>query len=387
MSHTDGVVGNHRFGQLDALRGLAAAMVVFSHYVYLPRLAWIRRTHFDLLALGHPSVLLFFVLSGFVLAIQVSRKPKLTYLSYMIRRICRIYLPYIAVTLLGALCIALIYDGPVTSEGDWFNEIWKGPLAISDWLNHFVLIGSFRGMVTPVVWSLIYEMRASIVFPFLFLLLQPRSAIFAIILAAILSCTSYFLVRNDGQDVIKLGFDGNYALTLHFLASFCIGAALAIKREKWIPWLRSVPAITVVSLLSLFLFFQGKQLTDRLPDAIQQFALDWLTMAASIGFIAVAIASKSIARCLCWTPLSVLGKISYSLYLTHLIVMMAVLHGFDSDRATPYAIFGAMVLTLPVAYLAYRYIEMPAHWLGIVITRNGANKSIPPSASGPITGA
>lgn len=371
-------LGSHRFSQLDALRGMSAAMVVFSHYVYLPRLTWIRQTHFELLALGHPSVLLFFVLSGFVLAMQASRKHKLGYIPYLIRRICRIYLPYIAVVVLGAICLALTYSGPVPSEGDWFNEIWQGPLSATDWLNHIALLGAFPGKVTPVIWSLIYEMRASLVFPFLFALLLPRSAIFAILLAIALSCVSFFFIRHDG-DVIRLGFTGNYALTLHFLASFCIGASLAITREKWLPWFKSSAVVGLVSVVSLVLFFQGQKLIGALPGNVEQFVLDWLTMIASAGFICVAIASKSIARFLNWGPLSFLGKISYSLYLTHLVVLMTVVHLFNDPAAASYAIAASIVLTLPVAYLTYRYIEMPAHWLGIKLTKRAAEQSIPAS--------
>jgi len=63
-----------RFHELDAIRGLAALMVVFSHFVLIWQIPW--RDEPGFLSFlrypfitGHEAVMLFFLLSGFVLSL------------------------------------------------------------------------------------------------------------------------------------------------------------------------------------------------------------------------------------------------------------------------------------------------------------------------------
>ncbi len=383
MSHDQPII-RHRFEQLDALRGIAALMVVFSHYIALTALSWIASSHFHFLALGRPPVLLFFVLSGFVLAMQANSKRSMGYGSYLVRRICRIYLPYIVVIVIGAGCMTLTFHGTVPGAGDWLNGLWSGTLTEADWLNHLVLIGAFHPTVTPVVWSLIYEMRASIVFPLIFAILKSRSAIFSISFAGILSIISFSLVPHGEQDAARISWEGSYAMTFHYLACFCVGACLAIFRESWYQWLTQGIRMPTVFIASLLIFFAGSHITDHLPVAARQFTYDWLIMAASSGFISTAIASPKMAQHLSWAPLAFLGKISYSLYLTHIVLLLSIAHLSSFTDAQWWPIAVSIALTIPVAYLTYRYVEMPAHLLGISITKRIGNRSIPPGASGPV---
>jgi hypothetical protein len=88
-----------RLLELDALRGLAALMVPLYHPrllfgLHLPgfeHYLWSGPLH--ILVAGPEAVILFFVLSGFVLALPIVQRKQLPYHAYLIRRICRIYLP------------------------------------------------------------------------------------------------------------------------------------------------------------------------------------------------------------------------------------------------------------------------------------------------------
>jgi len=123
-----------RFTELDSLRGLAALTVVFCHFVtaYLngPPFAFLNKFPVRVLLDGHEAVMLFFLLSGFVLSLPY-RQRGVEYGSFLVRRVCRIYLPY-----LGALLIAVLGDwwhhGPVQGTGmdwyvDWLNLTWSDP--------------------------------------------------------------------------------------------------------------------------------------------------------------------------------------------------------------------------------------------------------------------
>ena len=61
---------------------------------------------------------------------------------------------------------------------------------------------------------------------------------------------------------------------------------------------------------------------------------------------------------------TVLGRISYSLYLTHAVILLALLHLLDG-RIPMSAIIALMwIVAVPVAALSYRWVELPAIGLG-----------------------
>jgi peptidoglycan/LPS O-acetylase OafA/YrhL len=92
-----------RLNYLDSIRGLAACLVLLHH-------CWISSTdqldagfshalssyatlsHYiiDKLLAGRVAVIIFFVLSGFVLTISLQKRP-LSYVSFACKRFCRIY--------------------------------------------------------------------------------------------------------------------------------------------------------------------------------------------------------------------------------------------------------------------------------------------------------
>ncbi|WP_158594027.1 acyltransferase family protein [Cohnella faecalis] len=76
-----------RYEQLDALRGLAALTVLFSHLAMTPanvpplvhQFLYRAYSPFSILIKGHQAVFFFFVLSGFVLSLPLLRGSKLNY--------------------------------------------------------------------------------------------------------------------------------------------------------------------------------------------------------------------------------------------------------------------------------------------------------------------
>ncbi len=99
------MVDGERWSSLDAVRGLAALTVVAHHgFAALPefwavytgaptsRLATIMAfSPLHLLWEGHQAVLVFFVLSGFVLSLPYWQGNPPGYGTFLIRRFCRIY--------------------------------------------------------------------------------------------------------------------------------------------------------------------------------------------------------------------------------------------------------------------------------------------------------
>ena len=76
---------------------------------------------------GPHSVMLFFVLSGYVLSLPYWARAQLTYGRYLTRRMCRIFIPYAVAVLLSAVIGAHLTERslPLT---DWFYKTWHTPI-------------------------------------------------------------------------------------------------------------------------------------------------------------------------------------------------------------------------------------------------------------------
>jgi len=104
-----------RYPSLDGLRGVCALVVVVYHcLLVVPALSipadgsapsaaassatwspvwWLYRTPLRALWAGPEAVLIFFVISGFVLCLPLARSPVRQWATYYLRRFCRLYLP------------------------------------------------------------------------------------------------------------------------------------------------------------------------------------------------------------------------------------------------------------------------------------------------------
>ena len=144
-----------RIEALDALRGVTAAAVVIGHAMGAA----------DLPAPSvHWAVIIFFVLSGFVLALPWvgGRPPSLS--SFLIRRVCRLWPPVAVSILLSALLFVLIGTKPP----DLLTG-WQQPLSGDLFVRCLLLTGQHGGCdaLDIPLWSLVFETRISLVFPVL----------------------------------------------------------------------------------------------------------------------------------------------------------------------------------------------------------------------------
>lgn len=86
--------------KLDYIRGLAAVYVILHHF--LPQLKFIPSfISKGIFAFGQEAVMLFFLLSGFVIYISVHNKPQITFQDYFIKRFRRIYFPFFVAIILS----------------------------------------------------------------------------------------------------------------------------------------------------------------------------------------------------------------------------------------------------------------------------------------------
>jgi len=361
---------NERLEQLDSLRGLAALSVVFCHFLsILPAIFdqsqshwFLKYTPIHIFWVGHEAVIFFFVLSGFVLSLQFFKK-KVSYHSYIIKRICRIYIPYLACVVLAIIASQLFYSGPKEELSSWFNRAWTVKPSIELIIQHFLLIPSFRnGAFAPVLWSLVHEMRLSILFPLIMIPILKYNWKINISFAALATISSMALMYVLHRIV---HYRSDYPLTIHYISMFIFGALLAKHRAELVDWYRSFSKVKKYTLLVMgtvcYLFSWHLKAVTMFSFSVAE---DWIISIGVAIFIISAIGSDKLSQMLVLRPVLFLGRTSYSVYLLHTVVLLSLTHllyGFVDLWIIWILAFGS---TLLLSGVSYEFIELPSIAIG-----------------------
>lgn len=164
--------GAFNFRTMEGLRGFAVFLVFLVHFSGLYVLWVSKKTNLEYVLVlmnkvGNVGVDLFFVLSGYLIyKALISREQK--FLTFMWRRICRIYPAF---TVVFVVYVFLSFCFPAESKIP--KNIVGGALYLAE--NYFLLPGIFKiePMVT-VAWSLSYEMFYYFTIPLMISLMNMR---------------------------------------------------------------------------------------------------------------------------------------------------------------------------------------------------------------------
>ncbi|HEY0759034.1 MAG TPA: acyltransferase [Acidisarcina sp.] len=363
-----------RFVELDALRGVAAMMVVLFHYS-LGTYIVTREKHNHVVFLlrpfiaGHQAVILFFLLSGFVLSLSTWKGSATPYKQYFIRRVCRIYLPYLGALGIGILACGLFQH--ILPTPDWPLRPWSEPPTLHTIWQHVLFLGDYDNWrYNQSFWTLSVEMRISLVFPFLCLLLLRMKTGPAVALAAVtsLAALAYVFVYPAGHGS---RYPGGYAYTVHYVAFFILGALLA-RRLSREPWPSIPPALRHAMVPAAIVLFTYSVLLNRLVPAWSQgtaeMATDWPVAVGGLGLIYLAATHRHVKLTLSHAIPRYLGQISYSVYLLHNMVLYA-LRIVAHERFSVVVLFPIYIVsTITLASLFHFAVERPAMKLGRRLT-------------------
>jgi peptidoglycan/LPS O-acetylase OafA/YrhL len=354
-----------RLHALDAVRGVAALLVVIAHcHSALPELLQqelgLREGWARLLVLGRPAVILFFVLSGLVLSLSMAGNPRRSYRHFVIQRIFRIYVPFAVSILMAAAAYQLIQPAPVPALSTWFNTfVWSQPPTPALVLGHLAMTGHPAEVsLNNAMWSLVVEMRLSLVFPILFALLWTRRGLAGPIAVA-LTLLGIMIPRITGLEVEPYFNTTDWEavlLSVYFLPFFLIGMVIAQRRAQVIGLLRQIGT-------------GGRAAAWLLALMLMSLEQDALNGAGAALVLLLALASPGMARLLSQPAPQWLGRISYSLYLSHLLVLGALLHLFHGVVPLPWLLAAVVPVSLLVAHLGHAWVEVPSLAAGRWLTR------------------
>lgn len=166
---------------LDLMRAIAAFVVLLSHFAY-PRFTGGDYLVIRDLNLGSDAVVIFFVLSGFVIA-HTSRVKDLNLKSYLFSRATRIYSVAIP-----AVLVAFLFDqlgarvSPETYQGWWYHPTNLGQTLFYGltFSNEWSFIGFRMGTNGPY-WSLSYEVAYYLLFGIAFYLSGLQRAVLLVL--------------------------------------------------------------------------------------------------------------------------------------------------------------------------------------------------------------
>lgn len=354
-----------RLEELDSLRGLAALTVIFSHFFAIFKveshsniLNRLIDSPLHLFFAGHEAVVLFFILSGFVLALPYYNNKETSYSVFAIKRVIRIYIPYIVSVIVAVILAFIFTKGGINELSDWFNSVWEYPIKWDVVIDHIIFIHSFENSeFNPVYWSLVHELRISLVFP-LILLLQNKYSIKTNTIIGVVLFFSGFSLFYLTNIVLQINVD--YFSTLQYIPMFMIGAYLALYREKLVNYLKQLNEVAMYCLLFLALlaytyahwFFPSIGILHVVNDLIISFG-------ASI-FIIFSLTSKKFSAFLKIKLVHFMGKISYSIYLYHSIVLLTMLNIFYNKINIIFIFIMTIILTMVLSALSYYWVELPS---------------------------
>ncbi len=356
---------SNRLDHLDAIRGLAALAVVCCHYnsayglPYNPRLLTSTplRAWWD----GAAAVSLFFVLSGLVLSIRHFREttqPRLAgfdYLGFLVGRVCRIGLPYWAVLVASAALwhwsgIHAAGGPPVTK---WSADLWQHRPTVGGVVHQANLSNLDAGYeLVPQAWTLAIEVVLSALVPA------------AVLVAA--GGTAWLL----GATLVACLFGGLNAYALHF----AVGVAIAKHYRPLMAWLEpraaaraGLAAVGWVAYTWADLFMNHHGLHGGNADKL----------VPGLGAAAVLVACSATLSLRAWLSRGVahhVGRTSYSLYLSHFLVLLCVTprlmafalahHRWPWVATWAAGLAATIGLALVLAELVYRVAEVPSIALG-----------------------
>jgi peptidoglycan/LPS O-acetylase OafA/YrhL len=341
---------------LDGLRGWAALMVALGHsFITIKNTSFIDEVIYSLVN-GGVAVSIFFLLSGFVLGESLKKDKNasnfLKTIKFYIKRLFRIYPIFILqIMLLSFFLIYWPYRN-FSAGSSWYQYWFHFPLTVKEVLSNLFFRSTSLGGVT---WTLKAEIIGSLFIPVFYLLSARTNKICDIGIVAGLIAGSYLL---------------HVSREVSFLYVFYTGLML----PKWKNYFEKFGTRDLqLTAVSVLLFFGALGIAATPLDKAMPFVRH-IPLVLLLGLL-IYRPSKIISLFLSSRPLQFLGKISYSFYLSHFLVLYAVMRfvfaSFDNRMLSQnFLMLECMIALLTislaagVSYYLYRYIEVPGIALG-----------------------
>lgn len=344
------------FPGLNGLRFIAAFAVIIHHTEDYKKILGLENYMSGPIgSIGRLGVVLFFVLSGFLITYllieEKSRFKLIDIKKFYFRRLLRIWPLYFLIVTLGLFVYPNI---------DWFHvpghEVSNSVLRTFLYFSFLPNLAIIAGVNIPFIsltWSVGVEEQFYLIWPLVMRICKISVKFFLILLAVIMLIHTVF---NFIGNIYGLSYIGGVNLFLGFFQfnSMIIGAIFAIILHEKRPiiqffYRKSTQIVTYLLLIIQLLFVH-----QHIP-----FTFEVYSFLFAIVILNLASNEKSIFK-IENSVFNFLGKISYGLYMFHPIVVFSCIkligdNEFLSIPIITYLIIGA--ITILIAALSYYLIE------------------------------
>lgn len=345
-----------RYVALEIFRAVAAPLVVYSHIVAL----WmpirgvsspvtgviddVARQPLQLQQeMGHLAVVLFFLVSGFIISeTGVVQRHR----DFAVKRLLRVYPALIAAVL---LCSTLLLLGAEVLATGQNATVTPFTMLTNMTLVNYVLVPQV--ILIGVAWTLIIEM----IFYVLTFVLLPllRRVPWAAISVELALIALVVLVARAAGEIFFL-----FAVSVSYLPVVLLG------QISWAVWSRRIP-LWAGALLGtaawLIYVWAGRRDMGRIDDAYELTVL--------IGFLLFVIGLLCEPKLRMNRVIDFMANRSYSIYLTHGLVAFPIMDAMVGTVPAGLVILVGLVATLVSADLLFRGVERPGQRLARVILR------------------
>lgn len=370
-------VSNGRVRSLDGLRGLAALIVVFHHsllasapklanafiargyeaqskYLTVPKglipprgsLNWLLTyTPLHIFWAGSEAVVVFFVLSGFVLTLPVARGKGLKVSRYYPTRLLRLYLPVWGALVVAAILHVLISHEAIKGATWWLNDHSEHLNLHALKIDASLTTNGGDSAFTGVLWSLRWEVLFSLLLPGLLLMpLKARMVRFALVLLCFVS-----LLYGESKATLELP-----PFLLGMVMAFEIKniERLRLRLGKRTPSNSLFKCCLILALVCLLTadWWMGESRSASTLVAVG-------ACLAVLGALTVgSFRTLLTARPMQWT-----GKRAFSLYLVHEPLLVALAFAFGGHMAPLPFVLIATLTALLATGIFFRFVEAPSH--------------------------
>lgn len=347
---------NDRITYFDGLRGIAALVVLNEHFlkVFAPSayrdesqwplssslIDWLTFPPFNLFLNGAPAVMLFFVISGWVLARYIAAEPSVNLLSETVKRYARLMLPCLA-SLLLLYFITLVSDFGATSVISESGSNERAFLSFGANLIDVIKQGAVGVLIfenhdlNPALWTLSSELYGSIFIFIMFWVFQQcakaRTDISAqqmqylklLVFGALAFSFSYLVTLSYS---LQMDLYLTYGMLLGmFLNELTNNGSVSDFLKRHIKYW-GIPTLCA-SFILLGYSTRGYHQNPYFQISLWELGMihEYLYNAVGGGLLLLCIYYMPKIQSFLSSPIMIwLGKRSFSLYLTHYLVLMTV---------------------------------------------------------------
>ncbi|MBV5329481.1 MAG: acyltransferase [Chlorobium sp.] len=311
-----------RIGCFDSARGLASIAVVFGHFLLAFDLygavRWIHYSPLHIVYDGFAAVSFFFVLSGFILSLKYFNSPckrfdLFTYISYAVKRVLRIYPLYIFIIVISLLLKVHFFTKIETtpSLSLWLQSMWTEAASFSYFFSKFYFIPR-RSSFVPQAWTLGIELLFSLFVPFVVLAVKRN----VLVTVFIISCSVFYTTTG--------------VFAFHFLTGIMLACYFEKIRKIMDTFSRGSKLTFLAASVGLYTirhtFPEYLSILGVTNIFIENDKFIWIITGIGASGILASIANSEILnKILNHKWLLFAGKISYSLYLCHMIIFVLIM--------------------------------------------------------------